>query len=142
MDEQTLLQQFEARSLPLQDWHHRQHLTVAYLYLQQYGLEDALDRIRKGIIAYNTAHNVQDTLTSGYHETMTQAWVRLVHFTMNQSTTAESAAQFLDENPQLLEKRVLRFFYSRQRLVSAEAKRSYVPPDLTNFPINPPKLPD
>ena len=34
--------------------------------------------MRAGIQAYNAVHNIKDSPTSGYHATVTQAWLRLV----------------------------------------------------------------
>jgi hypothetical protein len=82
MDDETFLKQFESATWPKAEWHHRQHIKVAYLYLRRYPLETATVKIREGIKAYNAAHNVEDTLLSGYHDTMTQAWLRLVYFTL------------------------------------------------------------
>ena len=77
----TFLEKFETAALPLEEWHHQQHLKVAYLYLRNHPFPEALARMRAGIKAYNTVHRVPDTELSGYHETMTQAWLRLVDFT-------------------------------------------------------------
>src|SRR5204863_5727478 len=77
-----------------------------------------------------------DAIDRGYHETMTQAWMRLVHFTLQEFGPKESADAFLDEHTQLLSKRALRFFYSRERIVSAEAKHEFVEPDLARFPVS------
>ena len=54
-----------------------------------------------------------DDLEKGYHETMTQAWVRLVHLTLSDCGVAESADAFCDQQPQLMQKTRLQLFYSR-----------------------------
>jgi hypothetical protein len=69
----------------------------------------------------------------GYHETMTQAWVRLVHLALERSGAAESADAFCDQQPQLMQKTTLQMFYSRERLMTWEAKREFVEPDLASF---------
>ena len=74
-----------------------------------------------------------DDLEKGYHETMTQAWVRLVHWTLSHGEVAESADAFCDQQPQLMEKTRLQLFYSRERLMTWEAKREFVEPDLAQF---------
>ena len=134
MDDETFLRQFESTTWPKAEWHHRQHIKVAYLYLRRYPLETATVKIREGIKAYNTAHNVEDTLLSGYHETMTQAWLRLVHFTLCEYGPAENADTFFEQHPQLSQTKVLRFFYSKARFTSPEAKAMFVEPDLTPLP--------
>ena len=72
--------------------------------------------------------------TSGYDETMTQAWMRLVHHTLCEYGPAETADSFFDQNPQLSQKKVLRLFYPRDLFMSPKAKAEFVEPDLTTFP--------
>jgi hypothetical protein len=134
MDDETFLQQFESTAWPKAAWHHRQHFKLACLYLRRHPLETASVKISKNIKADNKAHGVEESLTSGFHETMTQAWLRLVHFTLCQNGPAENADAFFEQNPQLSEKKVLRFFCTRERLLSAEAKATFIEPDLIALP--------
>jgi hypothetical protein len=133
-DDDTFLAQFEATVWPLEEWHHKQHIKVAYLYLCRYPFDTAMARIREKIKAFNASKNLPDALLSGYHETMTQAWLRLVHFTLCEYGPAESAEAFYESNPQLSEKKTLRFFYTRERFLTMEAKTGFLEPDLTAFP--------
>jgi hypothetical protein len=134
MDDESLLQQFENGSLPAEKWHHREHVKVAYLFLRRHPLPAAIERIRSGLQAFNAAQNIPYTLDRGYHETMTLAWMKLVHFTLCEYGPAESADQFYDQHPQLWQMKVLRFFYSRDRLMSWEAKRNFAEPDILPLP--------
>lgn len=139
-EDDAFLKKFEDASWPLDQWHHRQHIKVAYLFLRKLGLDEAGRRIAASIRAYNTAHKIPDTPTSGYHETMTQAWVRLVDFAMKQYGPAKNADDFFDSHPELWQTKTLRLFYSRELFMSAEAKQRFVAPDLTQFPrtsVNP-----
>ncbi len=128
------LRRFEDHSLPHAQWTHRAHLKVAYLYLQQFSFAEALDRIRTGIKAYNATHGIQDTPTGGYHETLTQVWLQLVHATLRQFGPAETADAFFDAQTQLSSKRTPLLFYSRDLIMSAEAKQAFVVPDLAPLP--------
>jgi hypothetical protein len=124
------LNTFEACRWPMERWHHREHIKLAYLYLRRYPLDEAAARVSAGIRAHNAAHNVPEGLTSGYHETMTRAWLRLVHVTMCEYGPEESADAFYERHPELSQKKTLRLFYSRERFMSAEAKAGFVEPDL------------
>src|SRR5215475_2205038 len=73
---------FDQSSIPLEHWNHRAHVTVACLLLRELPLDVAIDRMRRGVQAFNARHNISLTQTSGYHETMTIAWVRIIHATM------------------------------------------------------------
>ncbi len=132
-DDEFLLS-FEAQSLPREQWTHRAHVKVAYLYLTRLSFDDALMRVRSGVQAFNSAKGIVDSPTGGYHETMTCAWLHLVHTTLCQSGKATSAEAFLDEHPQLTQKRILLLFYSRDRIMSVDAKRTFIEPDLAPLP--------
>jgi len=71
------IENFESAAIPLSQFNHRAHVTVAYLYIRRHGLEGALELMRAGIHAYNAAHKVPVSPTAGYHETVTVAWMRL-----------------------------------------------------------------
>jgi len=134
IDDEDFLRRFEAATWPLEDWHHRQHIKVAYLYLLRYPFETAVVHMREKIKALNIAHHVPELPTRGYHETMTQAWMHLVYLTLCEYGPAESADEFLEQNPQLVEKKVLRLFYSRDLFMSGTAKGEFVEPDLSPLP--------
>jgi hypothetical protein len=133
-DDETFLEQFESAALPHAEWHHQQHIKVAYLYLRRYPLETAIARMSAGVKKLNAAHKVPEGLDRGYHETMTQAWMQLVHFSLCEYGPAESADAFYEANPQLSQKKTLRFFYSRETFLTPKAKTEFVPPDLIPFP--------
>lgn len=128
------LRSFETCTLPFPEWSHRAHLKVAYLYLRQFPFEQALEKVRAAIKRYNAATNTPETLERGYHETMTVAWMRLVDFTLREYGPAGSADEFLDTQEHLLNRKALRFFYSRDQIVSWRAKAEFVEPDLVPFP--------
>lgn len=134
MNDTEFLQAFENCTLPSAEWKHRAHVKVAYLYLREFPFEQALEKIRSGIKRYNAAINTPEALDRGYHETITQAWTRLIHFTVRQHGSAATADEFFEQNPQLTNKNALRFFYSRDAIMSWKAKAEFVEPDLTTFP--------
>jgi len=137
MTDAELQHQFESLALPFAQWTHRAHVRIAYCYLSTRPFAEAMDRIRLGIRAYNAANNVPEGPTSGYNETTTVAFARLICAVMQAygkaMPTADSEA-FCDMHPQLLHKHVLRFFYSPERRMHPDAKTSFVPPDLTDLP--------
>jgi hypothetical protein len=137
MDDSQLLEKFENRTLPFEQWTHRCHVKTAYLYLRRYPFDQALNQIRAGIKAYNAANNRPESLTEGYNETTTRALLHLIAAVMHAYdathpvTTADS---FCDMHPQLMSKHVLRFFYSPQRRMDPRAKAEFVEPDLAPLP--------
>ena len=130
----AFLKAFVDCTIPIAEWKHRSHLKVAYLFLGQHPFPEALDRVRESIKRYNAATNTPETLDRGYHETITVAWLKLVQFTLAEYGPAASADEFLEAQEHLLNRKALRFFYSRENLVSWRAKAEFVAPDLTPFP--------
>jgi hypothetical protein len=133
-EDDKFLEQFETKTLPLEEWHHRQHIKVAYLYLRKYPFEEAMERMRAGVKAFNAAKGIPEALDRGYHETMTQAWLRLVYFTLCEYGPAESADAFYEQSPQLTQKKTLRFFYTKELFMSWQAKQEFVEPDIIPLP--------
>ena len=132
MTDDEFLAAFEACTL--KEFHHRDHVKVAYLYLRRHPLDDAIAKVRTGLQALAVAWGAPvDDLERGYHETMTQAWVRLVHLALRDGGVSESADAFCDQQPNLMQKTYLQSFYSRERLTTWEAKRGFVEPDRAPF---------
>jgi GNAT superfamily N-acetyltransferase len=137
MDDQQLLQSFEDRTLPFDQWTHRCHVKVAYLYLRKYGFDEALRRIAKSIKAFNAANNRPEGPLAGYNQTTTHATLHLIFSTMQayeKTHPVKSADEFCDAHPELLSKNILRFFYSPHRRMHSLAKLQFIEPDLAPLP--------
>jgi hypothetical protein len=132
--DETFIREFEAGRWPLENWHHCDHIKLAYLYLRRYPLEEAASKLRDGIRAHNAAHGLPDLPTSGYHETMTRAWLHLVDLVISEYGPSDTADLFFEQHPELSQKKTLRLFYSRERFMSPEAKLRFVAPDLCPLP--------
>jgi hypothetical protein len=134
-DDDLLIAQFENCTFPFENWHHRVHVKIAFLYATRHGLAVAAQKLRGGIQAYNAANGVRDLPASGYHETMTMAWLHIVHATAETYRQSHLCAdEFVDFHPQLAQKKILRLFYSPELFMSAKAKLEFVAPDLTALP--------
>jgi len=126
-----VLRGFADRQLPRERWTHDAHLTVALWHLLQYDWPEAVERVREGIKAYNAAHGVRQTPTGGYHETLTIFWMRAVRAFLETGRNegrslvalANSLAASADSGLPLRH-------YSRELLFSAEARTTWVEPDL------------
>jgi hypothetical protein len=130
MNDISLLAAFEDGALPSEDWNHRAHVRVAFLYLSRLGLTEAIDRMRSGIQAHNAAHGVEDSLHAGYHETTTQAFMQLIHLAIHKRGPFRDSQHFCEQHPELLDRRVLLEYYTRERIMSLEAKERFLAPDL------------
>jgi hypothetical protein len=94
--------------------------------------------LRTAIRALNERHGTPNSATSGYHETITVAYVQLI---------AEALAGGGDDAPlatrverllasPLAQPDYLLHFWSRERLMSARPRAEWVPPDLAPLRLN------
>ncbi|HEY4415459.1 MAG TPA: hypothetical protein VGO57_07185 [Verrucomicrobiae bacterium] len=133
-EDDLFIQQFENCTFPLAEMHHRPHVKLAYLYAVRHGREVAAQKLRDGIRAFNAHNQIEDAPTSGYHETMTMAWLHIIWTTIQVYGPKATADEFFDSQPQLSQKKILRLFYSPEVFMSAKAKREFVEPDLAPLP--------
>ncbi len=114
---------------------------IAFIYLRtSRDFDHALQRMRSGVQAFNALHSIPESPTSGYTETTTVAFLRLIDATMrayDQTFPTPDSEAFSETHPQLLCKHALRFFYSPQRLHAPEAKTRFIEPDLAPLPTVP-----
>jgi hypothetical protein len=135
--DRELLDLFELRELPVSQWNHRTHVSIAFLYLRQNGFQEALCHMRRGVKAFNAHNGIEDSPISGYNETTTVAFLRIID-AVDQAYQSVfptgSSEEFCDTHPQLMNKHVLRFFYSPDRRMHPDAKTSFLEPDLAPLP--------
>lgn len=107
------------------------HLVVGTWHVHRYGPEEALARLRTGIRRLNESHGTVNSATSGYHETVTRAYVQLLsEFVAGcpaEMPLREIVAAVIDSA--VAERDVLFRFYSRERLMSALARSEWVEPE-------------
>lgn len=122
---------FEACTLPLQEFGHRAHVRMAYVYLLEVGAEEAAERMRDALLRFLDHHRVD---RGKYHETMTRAWMMAVRHFMECAAGAESADAFIDANPDLLDSKIMLTHYSAEVLFSPEARVDFIKPDIDPIP--------
>ena len=123
-----------ARSLPRAEWTHEAHL-AACLYLLSERPEIDLPRELPGIIsAYNISVSGVNDHGQGYHETITQLYIRGVRDFLGETAIGGLCVRV---NALLASERGRRdwplCFYSPERLFSVAARRGWVEPDLAQI---------
>ncbi|MCA9283320.1 MAG: hypothetical protein KDA30_14920 [Phycisphaerales bacterium] len=136
MNDAELIRAFNEAALPKEDWTHEAHLRVRLLYSREYPFDEALSRLRTAIIRLNHAHGTVDTPTSGYHETVTHAWLLVLRAALQADDNHADTRDILAAHPEFADKKYLLGYYSRDRIMSPEAKRSFVEPDLAKLPAH------
>lgn len=129
-DDLEFLTRFESCTLPESEWTHLAHIRVAWLCLQSGSAEEALQRVRHGILRYNTEVLNRPHM---YHETVTVAFTRLVSARLVAGETWSGFAQRIDD---LLDRNapILLRYYSPGVLNSDAARAGFVEPDLDALP--------
>ncbi len=120
-----LVRLFESCELPYERWTHRAHLAVAAIFLGRYPFTEALDRVRAGIRRYNKTRGDPD----GYHETITVLYMRRVARKL-EGVPPEAVPALVKLLADGCRVNGLLRYYSADRLWSAEARLTFVPPDL------------
>ncbi len=121
---------FEAFAIAPAEFGHEAHVRLAYVYLAESDNEAAVQRMRQALLAFLEHNKVP---RSKFHETLTRSWILAVRHFMNKSSST-SAADFMALNPELLDSRIMLTHYSAEVLFSAEARESFVEPDLDPIP--------
>ena len=132
VDPAALASRFAELTLPKEEWTHAAHLTVGVWHVDRYGAAEALTRLRSGIRRLNESHGNVNTPTSGYHETITAAYVTLLAAYLDACPPGLSLAARVERllaGP-LAARDMLFTFYSRERLLSIDARAEWVEPDL------------
>jgi hypothetical protein len=125
-DEEELLARFEDGSLPDGAFHHEQHVRVAWLFVRQYGMPDALGRFAEALKRFAEAKGAAGL----YHETITWAYLFLVAERIAR-TPGEGWDAFAAANPDLLSWKpsLLERYYTSEILKSDLARRTFIMPD-------------
>ena len=121
---------FEACELSNESFHHRDHIRLAWIYLQRYAELEAREHMAGAIRKFAAHHGKSDK----YHETVTVAWLRLVANGIARMPPGSSFEQLTIAAPELLDKRTIEKFYSRAALASESARAFWVEPDLQPLP--------
>jgi hypothetical protein len=126
MTDAELLAGFVDTSLPKEAFHHKEHVRVAWLFLQRYGMPAALHEFPAALRRFADAKGA----TTLYHETITWAYLLLIHERQGRWKAADWPV-FAAANADLLSWKpsVLDSLYTPETLWSDFAKRTFVMPD-------------
>jgi hypothetical protein len=127
--DEEFLAAFTAGLIPNQDFHHRDHLRLAWIQVRRLGLERASDAVAGAIRQFASRHGHADR----YHETMTRFWLRVVGLGINRHPTLPFE-DLLAAEPHLLDKNLPYRHWSRERMGRDDARRHWVEPDLRLMP--------
>ena len=119
----TMIDRLERCLLDKTEFHHRDHLAVAAMYLYSSDFDSALDRMRSTLKRFAAHHHVSGL----YHETLTRFWLQQVEASLDRKLCLAESVRKVQE--QLGDKNLAFEYYSRELINSQEAKQKWVPPD-------------
>jgi hypothetical protein len=121
--DRELVQAFEDCTLPSEQFPHRAHVRLAWLYLREGPLLEALPRFAEGLKRYAASLGA----ATKYHETVTWAYLFLIHERMARTECA-TFEEFASANDDLFNG-ILDQYYRKETLASDLARRTFVMPD-------------
>ena len=127
MQDEEFIKQFESCALAGESFHHEDHVKLVWLYLRRYPVLEALTRFTEGLKRFASAHGK----TGLYHETITWAYVFLIHERVRRLGEEPSWEAFVAANADLLDwqNNILTAYYRDETLRSELARQVFVLPD-------------
>ena len=127
MQDEELIERFESCTLSGADFHHRDHVKLVWLYLRCNSVLETLGRFSSGLKRFAAAHGKPNL----YHETITWAYVFLIHERMQRHGREQGWAEFVARNTDLFDWKdnILKSFYRDETLSSEAARAIFILPD-------------
>jgi hypothetical protein len=126
MTDDELYQAFTSTALPADQFHHEQHVRVAWLFVCRHGMPGAIGEFSDAIKRFAAAKGAHGL----YHETITWAFLLIIAERQARQPAATwpdfaaAHADLLTWKPSILDR-----YYSKELLVSDLARRTFVMPD-------------
>lgn len=130
MIDAEFLAALESGTLPEPEFNHAGHVRAAWLYLRQGAFPEALARMSGALRNYAAVHGKPDR----YHETITVAYLALINERLLLRGDAGGWRGFLEQNHELLDRRLLTHYYRpatlprRRRAASSSSASSATHP--------------
>ncbi|WP_237324077.1 hypothetical protein [Vibrio penaeicida] len=131
-EDRMFCERVEQCLFPISEFDHKSHIRLAYLYLAQYSLEEAVIKVRETLNSLLKYNGIEPS--GKYHETLTKAWLLAVNHFMNKTEKCTTADEFIERNPALLDTEIMMTHYKKETLFSARARAEFVEPDLLPIP--------
>ena len=128
MSLEILFQRFQNTQIPREQWSHREHLGVALWLCAHYDEAQTLEILRAGIWRLNEANGVENGDFSGYHETLTVFFARVVAEFYRRHRELEIEEIWALLLQEWGDKNRVFEFYPRRALFSPHARRRFVEP--------------
>ncbi len=130
MTNEEIIKEFEQGRPPGGSFHHADHIRVAFAYLSQCSVLEALQKFSAALRRFAVAQGKPQL----YHETITWAYLFLIRERMARASGPPTWEHFAAANPDLLTWErgsggILAQYYRTETLASATARGTFVLPD-------------
>ena len=127
----SLVSEFEACSFHPSEFRHQQHLAVVLWYVANLPYAEASEKMKLGIQRLAARYG-----KTGYHETITEFWLRMVRGFLPEGNHTGSIAVLANQLlKKYADKNLILDYYSPELLASPEAKANWLEPDLKPLPF-------
>ncbi len=130
---EALIRRFEQCELTHEQWTHSAHVSVAAYFCFTMPPVEALNDFRIKLERLNATHGVVQTIDRGYHETLTRFWMAWVRRWINAANPKGLLEAVNGATTAGRERYAPLFYYTRDRVMSWDARTSWVEPDLATF---------
>lgn len=128
-------EKFLDRSLPKKEWTHAAHFAVTLWFIRHRPSFDLDEHLPELIRVFNEATGTANTDSGGYHETITRASLAAArsYHAARRALPLHEVLEGLLHSPLGGPDWILEY-WSRDRLFSVAARRTWLPPDLKPLP--------
>jgi hypothetical protein len=130
LSEAELADRMERCVYPNAEFHHADHIRLAWYYLRTNNETEATRRMQETILRFAEALGHPEK----FHATVTAGWMRLVAAAVRCSPQVVDFIHFIEGHSWLLDMKSLEAFYSRDLLNSHPARSVGIFPDLRPLP--------
>jgi hypothetical protein len=123
-----IINRFESGRVPVSEFHHADHVRLAFAYLRSYPVLSALEKFSAALKQFAASNGK----TQLYNETITCAYIFLMAERIARCAAQEPVwERFAEQNPDLLvwKDGILTRYYEDGTLKSDLARRSFILPD-------------
>jgi hypothetical protein len=127
MTDEQFIDSFESCNLANERFHHADHVKMAFLYLSRLPALEAIQRFSAALVRFAAAKGKPEL----YHETVTWAFLLLIHERMARAGRPQTWSEFAAGNADLLTSKddVLKRYYRGETLSSDLARSTFLFPD-------------
>jgi hypothetical protein len=130
MTDSEFLKAFRDGSIAPNDFSHIEHIRLGYIHMSSGAHNNPITAFKQDLLEFIDRAGAEGK----YHETITVAYLIIIGCRLRPSQPGQDWNSFRIANPDLFSSDSLSEYYSRNRLFSDLARKSFVTPDIKSLP--------